>query len=378
MYYNAPISVPTSSGGVSDGDKGDVTVSGGGGTWTIDNDAVTYAKMQNVSAASKLLGRGDSGSGDTQEITLGTNLSMSGTTLNAASGGLSDGDKGDITVSGSGATWTIDAAAVTLAKMANLAQDQFIGRVTASTGVPETATITAAARTVLDDTTVAAMLTTMSGIKGPGSSTDNGIPRFDGTGGLTAQTSYGSIDDDGEFRTAINSGACAAVLPSTMWVMQTADRTLSNTVNLQKYFDQTTNGALTLPTGVYEFEWFVYLTGLSGTTGNFAVDPLGGGTAVCDRWGYQGMGVDNTSPLTTNALSGGGSVTQLSTASIFTAGTGTGARGLIKGMFRISTGGTIIPSIALVTAIAGTAKAGSWFKISRVGDSSETSVGAWT
>jgi hypothetical protein len=43
-------------------------------------------------------------------------------------------------------------ASVTLAKMANLAQDQFIVRTTASTGVPETATVTSFARTVLDDT----------------------------------------------------------------------------------------------------------------------------------------------------------------------------------------------------------------------------------
>jgi hypothetical protein len=78
-------------GGVSDGDKGDITVSGTGATWTIDNDAVTYAKIQNVSAASKLLGRGDSGSGDVQEITLGTGLTMTGTTL-AASGGGGGGD----------------------------------------------------------------------------------------------------------------------------------------------------------------------------------------------------------------------------------------------------------------------------------------------
>jgi hypothetical protein len=76
------------SSGVSDGDKGDITVTASGATWTVDNDAITYAKMQNVSAADRLLGRGNGGgSGDTQEITLGTNLSMSGTTLNAASGG---------------------------------------------------------------------------------------------------------------------------------------------------------------------------------------------------------------------------------------------------------------------------------------------------
>jgi hypothetical protein len=56
-------------------------------TADIDNDAVTYAKVQNVSAADKLLGRGNGGgAGDVQEITLGTNLSMSGTTLNAAGG----------------------------------------------------------------------------------------------------------------------------------------------------------------------------------------------------------------------------------------------------------------------------------------------------
>jgi hypothetical protein len=55
------------------------------------DDAVTYAKMQNVSAASKLLGRGDSGSGDPQEITLGANLTMTGTTLAAAGGSGSPG-----------------------------------------------------------------------------------------------------------------------------------------------------------------------------------------------------------------------------------------------------------------------------------------------
>ncbi len=60
---------------------GDVTTSGAAAT--IANDAVTFAKMQNI-ATNKLLGRGTASTGDIEEITLGTNLSLSGTTVNAA------------------------------------------------------------------------------------------------------------------------------------------------------------------------------------------------------------------------------------------------------------------------------------------------------
>jgi hypothetical protein len=64
---------------------GDVTTTIGTVATTITADAVTYAKMQNVSAASKVLGRGDSGAGDPQELTVGSGLKIVGTTL---SGGL--------------------------------------------------------------------------------------------------------------------------------------------------------------------------------------------------------------------------------------------------------------------------------------------------
>jgi hypothetical protein len=67
---------------IADRDWGDITSTSSGTVWTIDAAAVTYAKIQNVTA-SRLLGRGaGSGDGVMQELDLGTGLSFSGTTLN--------------------------------------------------------------------------------------------------------------------------------------------------------------------------------------------------------------------------------------------------------------------------------------------------------
>jgi hypothetical protein len=92
------------SSGTNTGDQtitltGDVTGSGTGSfAATIANDAVTYAKLQNVSATSRILGRKTAAAGDTEECTLSEILDFVGSAA-----------QGDILYRGA-STWTRLAA----------------------------------------------------------------------------------------------------------------------------------------------------------------------------------------------------------------------------------------------------------------------------
>jgi hypothetical protein len=92
----------TATASIADADYGDITVSSSGTVWTIDNDVVTYAKMQNVSATDRLLGRDTAGAGDVEELTVGGGIEFTG------SGGLqTSAFTGNVTKSAGGTSTTI-------------------------------------------------------------------------------------------------------------------------------------------------------------------------------------------------------------------------------------------------------------------------------
>ncbi len=151
----------TGGGGIADGDKGDITVSAAGATWTIDAGVVTLAKMADITTAT-LIGRTTAGTGVPEALTpaqgrtvlgLGTLATQSGT-FSGTSSGTNTGDQtitltGDITGSGTGSFVTaITTNAVVLSDLAQVATSTFLGRITAATGNVESLTV-AQTKTVL-------------------------------------------------------------------------------------------------------------------------------------------------------------------------------------------------------------------------------------
>lgn len=133
---------------VFDGDKGDITVSGGGATFTIDADAVTYAKMQNVSATDRFLGRDTAGAGNVEEIS-----------MTAARVMLNVEDGADVT----------DTANVTAAGAVMDSEVSSLSGIKTLT-VPDSTTISAFGATLVDDIDAATARTTL-GVDAAG--TDN-------------------------------------------------------------------------------------------------------------------------------------------------------------------------------------------------------------
>lgn len=94
--------------------SGDVVIAAGSNSAAIANDAVTYAKMQNVSATDRLLGRDTASAGDVEELTVGGGVEFTG-----AGGIQRSALTGDVTATAGSNATSIAANAVTTAKIAD-------------------------------------------------------------------------------------------------------------------------------------------------------------------------------------------------------------------------------------------------------------------
>jgi len=122
------------------------------GTAAVANDAVTYAKIQNVSATDKLLGRSSSGAGDVEEIT----CTAAGRAL------IDDASASDQrTTLGLAIGTNVQAYDAGLQSIAGLNTSADTLIYTTASDTYATSTLTAAGRALLDDADAAAQRTTL-------------------------------------------------------------------------------------------------------------------------------------------------------------------------------------------------------------------------
>lgn len=201
-----------------------------------------------------------------------------------------------------------------------------------------------------------------------------------GSGTLLSTPESGAIERDADNLyftkdTTIKRG----IVPVDYIIRADGTRTFTSNTSAQAIFTSPANGRITLPVGLYLYDGILSFTGMSATSGNLKVDIKGGGTATLAGAIATVMGMDIAS-LTVSAV--GGSHDQTGTslsspASAVTASTATTLVVRVAGTFEVSSQGTLIPTITMVTASAAVLAIGSYIKFSKYGNQSVVSVGPW-
>lgn len=304
---------------------GDVTGSGTGSfAATIGNSKVTYAKIQDVSATDKLLGRSSAGPGVVQEITctsagraliddvdeaaqrttlgLGTLATQSGT-FSGTSSGTNTGDQtitltGDVTGSGTGSfAATIANSAVTNAKLSNssitiagtstslgssITVDTIDG-ISANGLIARTAANTRASRTITAGTGIT--VTNGDGVSGNPTiaATAVGVPTTGNQYSRLVKDISGTITSNSHMKwvgpDVYNVKDYGAV----------GNDSTDDTTAIGAAFDSaiTNNGTVFFPQGVYKITSSISKI----VSGRLAVIGVGGGSSIIRQYGSNADGI---------------------------------------------------------------------------------------
>lgn len=375
------------SGSLADGDKGDITVSGSGSIWTIDNDTVTYAKMQNISATDKLLGRSTSGAGDVEEITCtaagralldDSDANAQRATLGLGTMAVQDYDSIYVT----GGLLTIDTGSFFLKDLADnntlnivINEDLSANRVLNLVVNDANRSLTIAGNATVSGTNSGDQ-TSIVGITGTKAQFDTAVsdgniyydgdilvlpagtasattaPLYYTSGTLLSTAEAGACEFDGNVFYSTPVASARGVSPSIMYaIVEAGGFALNTAAGVQSAFPTTKDVWTLQGSTTYYFEGFYHVQKSTNSVSLAMAFALGGGASITSIK-YWAIGA-NVAVNTTTTTQQSAYVDRVSSTVICAAST---AHNVIRfnGLIRMDAGGTVTPQINFSGTAAGT------------------------
>lgn len=207
-----------------------------------------------------------------------------------------------------------------------------------------------------------------------GKAAANTAPLKFNSGTLQTTAEAGTMEYDGKAFYGSAAASSRQVIDAEQFMSLTATYTLTSQTALQKIFNATTNGALTVQASTsYFFECEFDLSAMSASSGDFSFGFGGTATLTSLKWtsdaSKNAVGTPSTSQMVT--------ATVATATSLVTANTTTTGHAYITGIVRVNAGGTLIPQVGLGVAAAAVVGTNSWFRITPIGTNTVTNVGHW-
>jgi hypothetical protein len=336
-------------------------------------------------ASTYSIGSGATTSATTKVINIGNN-GVSGSVTNINLGSTVNGATGTTNIGGTSASIVDQATTITIGNTASAAQSFSVG--SASTGassynIGTGATTSGLTKSINIGTSGVSGSTTSITIGSNNGTTTNiygaklaagttTIPPLTIVSGTNLTTAAaGAVEYDGTVFYGSPAASTRSIIAAEQYTVLTSTYTLTSQTAAQKLFNTSTNGAVTLPVGNYQFECFFSLSAMNTGSGQFGF-ALGGAATFTQSWYAEAQKTaSNNTPqapfVTWNTSANAG----LTTANINTLGFA-----FIRGYINVTVAGTVVPQVSLGVANAAVVGVGSYFKISPL--STGNIVGNWS